>query len=180
LRKSNLNNPSPEDFGRMSGHLLAIVSNAKRGSAIFQRLPEATAQGAKDFFLKLELPLRVLIDDGLNLPPDDAAAFLRGMNFAFTRTFDVTGLPFGWNTNSPILLGICLAWRSIASKSPSLPVLHGELEKALGEQLVGSEDRVKKICHRLGLRFSGNQAIDSKGTAVILDVPSEAKAISDK
>src|SRR5262245_57892534 len=33
LRKTNLNNPSPEDFGRVTGHLLAIISHAKRGSA---------------------------------------------------------------------------------------------------------------------------------------------------
>jgi hypothetical protein len=181
LRKRNLSDPSPEDFGRVSGHLLAIISNAKRESAIFRRLPEATAKEAKEFCAKLESPLKVLIDEGLNLPPDDAGAFLRGMNFAFSRTFDAaTGLPFGWNTNSPILVGICFMWQLIAGKSPSFPVLHGELVKALGENLVGSEDRVKKICHRIGLRFSGDRTLDSKGTAVILDVPSETKMLPDK
>ena len=126
----------------------------------------------KEFCLKIEMPLRVLIDEAISLPPDEAGAFMSGLSHAFRRTFDISGWPMGWNTNSPILIGICLGWRMIVTQSPSLPFIHKELVKVLGENAVGSEDRVKKICHRAGLRFSGSRTGDSQGTTEILDVPS--------
>jgi len=145
LRKSDLTNPSPEDFGKFSGHLLAMVAHAKEGTAIFQSLPKETSDELRTFFVKIELPLRVLVDDGLRLPPKEAEAFLRGMNHAFARTFDAVGLPRGWNTNSPVLLAICLGWRFIATKSPTLSTIHQQLAKAFGQQEIGTEDRVKKL-----------------------------------
>jgi hypothetical protein len=180
LRKRNLNKPSPEDFGRAAGHMLAMVAQAKEDGKIFQRLPEKTTKEIKAFLAKIDAPLRILIDDGLHLPGDEAGAFLRGLNHAFHRTFDATGWPIGWNTNSPVLIGICLGWRLITTESPSLPFLHKALVKAIGESLIGSEEHVKKICQRIGLRFSGNRAIDREGTAVILDVPSAVQTKSDK
>jgi len=180
LKNSDFNHPTTEDLGRVCGHMLAFTLHAKDGTAIFKRLDAATAELIKTLFHRVELPLQVLINDGLNLPPHEAGKFLKGLNHAFSRTFDAVGLPCGWNTNSPVLLGICLMWRFIATQSPSLPELHRALAKAIGEQIVGSEDRVKKICHRVGLRFSGNRAVDREGTAVILDVPSATKKISDK
>lgn len=180
LRNSDFTNPSPEDFGRIAGHLLAMVSHSKEGTAIFQRFPQETVEELRAFFVKIEPPLRVLVDDGLRLPPKEAEAFLRGLNHAFGRTFDAVGLPRGWNTNSPVLLGLCFGWRYIASKSPPLSAIHQQLAKTFGTQEVGTEDRVKKICHRLGLRFTGDRAAGSQGTTVILDVPTEAKAIPDK
>src|SRR5689334_17888285 len=110
LRKADFDNPTPEDVGRMTGHLLAMISHAKAGTAIFKRLPAESAHEALTFFLKLEPPLRVLVQDGLSLPTSESTAFLKGMNHAFSRTFDSVGLPFGWNTNSPVMLGICIVW----------------------------------------------------------------------
>lgn len=180
LRKSNFRKPTPEDLGRICGHLLAYSLHAKEGTAIFARLPKETSEEAKKLFGKVEIPLRVLIDEALNQTPDESASFLRGMNHAFAKTFDSVGLPFGWNTNSPVMLGLCLGWHIIATKSPTMSELHRGLAKLLGEQIVGSEDRVKKICHRLGLRFSGDRTIGSQGTSAILDVPSRVERISDK
>lgn len=180
LRNSDWRNPSAEDLGKVSGHLLALVSHSKEGTAIFQRMSPEAASEFRAFLAKIEPPLRVLVDEGLRLPPPEAAPFLRGLNHAFARTFDAVGLPRGWNTNSPVLLGLCIGWRYIVVQSPPLSALHQQLAKAFGTQEIGSEDRVKKICHRLGLRFGGDRAADCQGTTVILDVPTEAKQIPYK
>ena len=188
LRKTNFSKPTTEDFGKVTGHMLAFIIHAKEGTAIFARLPRESSVALKNFFTRVETPVRVLMNEGLSRTPEESAAFLKGLNAAFSRTFDAVGMPIGWNTNSPVLLGIALMWRAIVAKSPTLPEVHKELVKMLGdvrkpgkgEAVVGSEDRVKKICQRVGLRFSGNRAVDSAGTAVILAVPPETKAISDK
>ena len=158
LRKSNWQNPSQEDFGKAAGHMLALKTHALNRTAIFQRLPDKSANEARDFFIKIQTPLRILIDEGLNQTPDESAAFLRGLNFAFARTFDATGWPKGWSTNSWVLIGLCYSWKAIVTKSPSLPELHKDFVKALGENLAGSEERIKSICHRIGLRFSAERA----------------------
>ena len=180
LRKADWTNPSPEDFGKLSGHLAAMVAHSKEGTAIFQRLPKPTAEEFQAFFAKVEPPLRVLIDEGWRLPPAEAEAFIRGLNHAYARTFDAVGLPRGWNTNSPVLLGLCLGWRYIVTQSPTLSALRNQFAKLFGEQEIGTDDRVKKICQRLGLRFAGNRAADCQGTSVILDVPTETKVASPR
>lgn len=180
LRNSDWHNPSPEDMGKVSGHLLALVSHSREGTAVFQRLPEATAAEFRAFFAKIETPLRVLIDEGLRMPSSEAGEFLHGLNHAFGRTFDVVGMPRGWNTNSPVLLGLCMGWRYIVTKSPTLSTLHQQFATLFGRQEIGTEDRVKKICHRLGFRFGGDRAADSQGTTVVLDVPAQLKGIPDK
>ena len=143
-------------------------------------MPDKSAEEARDFFLKIETPLRILIDEGLNQLPSEAAAFMKGMHHAFGRTFDATGWPVGWNTNSPVLIGLCFLWRTISTQSPALPELHKEFVKALGENIADSEERVKKICQRIGLRFSSEGAAVSQGTVEILAVPSETKMLPDK
>ncbi len=180
LRKADLNNPTSEDVGRATGHMLALISHAKAGTALFKRLPVATVKEVCAFFLTIESPIRVLVQDGLSLPTSESAAFLKGMNHAFTRTFDGVGLPIGWSTNSPVMMGICLLWKVIAMRSPSFSELHRGLAKMLGEQVLGDEDRVKKICLRLGLRFTGDRSVNREGTSTILDVPTELKTTSDK
>ena len=180
LRNADFKNPTPEDCGRVTGHLLALIAHAKEDAAIFQRLPTATSKEVREFLIRIEEPVRVFLDEGLRLPVHEAKPFLVGLNDAFGKTFDSIGFPRGWNTNSPVQFGICLLWRFIVSESPSLPALHHRLAQVLGSHIVGDEDRVKKICHRLGLRFSGNRALDSKGTPLVLDVPSATKMISDK
>ena len=171
LRNDDWNTPSPEMLGKYCGHLAAIIAHAKEGTAIFQKLPKESADELKIFFLKIEMPVRVLISEGSNLPPRDAKMFLRGLSYAYERTFDLTGHPRGWNTNSPVLLGLCIGWRYIVTQAPTLSKLRNIFAKQFGEQEIGDDDRVKKICHRLGLRFSGNRAADSQGTSIILDVP---------
>ncbi len=180
LRNVDWHNPSPEHIGKLCGHLLAIVSHAKAGTAIFQRFPDATKAEVQAFFAKIETPLRVLIDDGQRMPPHQATLFIHGFAHAYERTFDVVGMPRGWNTNSPVLLGLCMGWRFIVAQSPSLASVHRSLSKLFGQQEVGTEDRVKKICHRLGLRFGGDRAVDSQGTSIILDVPAQVETTSDK
>jgi hypothetical protein len=173
LRNDKWSEPSPEMLGKYCGHMAAIIAHAKEGTAIFQRLPKESADELRSFFLKIEMPVRVLLSEGANLPPKEAEAFLRGLDHAYKRTFDLTGLPRGWNTNSPVLLGLCMSWRYIVTQSPTLSALRNIFAKQFGEQEIGSDDRVKKICHRIGLRFAGNRATDSQGTSVILDVPTD-------
>lgn len=182
LRKADFSNLTTEDFGKMSGHLWAMIARSKEGTGIFQRLPKETANELRVFFTKIEPPMRVLVNEGLSLPFKEAEAFTRGFQHALSRTFDVMGLPCGWNTNSYVMLGICLGWRYIVTNSPTLSALHRDFVKLFGNerQEIGTEDRVKKICHRLGLRFTGNRATGSQGTTVILDVPTERQMISDK
>lgn len=182
LRKEDWANPSFETIGKVTGHLLAIVRHSQSGTAFFNRLAPDTAAEARRFFGRIDRPLRVLISEALERDPTESGPFLKGLEHAFARTFDAVGLPRGWNTNSPVLLWICMAWRYIATKSPTLPSLHRELVKFFREQeqMVGSEDRVKKICSRLGLRFSGDRTSDRQGTTVILDVPTEPEPQRDK
>ena len=176
LKSHDLMNPTPESFGRFVGHLLAIIGHAKNGTAIFQKSNGPIEEEMRNLFLRIEVPTKILLNEGMNLPPAEAAKFLAGMNHAFQRTFDAVGWPKGWNTSSPIQIAIAVGWKYIQSQKPTLPKLHSELAKYIGEREVGDQDRVKKLCHRLGLRFDGKQ---DGGTSIVLDVPAQPEAIQD-
>lgn len=180
LRKCDFRNPTIEDLGRFVGHLSALVSHARQDSEVFQRMSEKTSAEIRAFLFRIEAPVHALATEALKLPPSEAGLFLKGMNHAFSRTFDTFGMPFGWNTNSPIMLGLCLGWRYIATKAPTLAILHRQLAEMFGKQEVGSEDRVKKICQRIGLRFSGSKKSDSQGTSIESAVPSSPGSIPDR
>ncbi len=169
-----------EMSGRLVGHMLALATHAKNGTAIFAKPDLQNMPQVQRFYARIYDPLRTLLAQGVVPDVDETEKFLKGVNFAFSRTFDAMGWPKGWNSNSPVLIALCIGWRYIANKSPSLTDLHRQLADLLGKQEVGSEDRVKKICHRLGLRFSGNRTLDSQGTSADLAVPSLPETIPDK
>ncbi|HEY1170329.1 MAG TPA: hypothetical protein VGH19_03070 [Verrucomicrobiae bacterium] len=177
LKNVDLSNPDSEAFGRFTGHLLAIIGHAKQGTAIFAKISGKVEQEVRDMFLRIEVPVKVLANEGMSLPPAEAAKFLKGLNHAFSRTFDAVGWPIGWNTSSMIQISIAIGWRYITTNKPTLPQLHRELAKFLGIQEVGDTDRLKKLCHRLGLRFDGSS--DKGGTPIILDVPPQVESIPD-
>jgi hypothetical protein len=178
LKNIDLRNPDSEAFGRFTGHLLAIIGHAKQGTAIFEKINGKIEEESRNLFLRIEAPVKVLANEGMSLPPAEAEKFLKGMNHAFSRTFDAVGWPVGWNTSSMIQISIAIGWRYIATKKPTLPQLHSELAKFLGSQEVGDTDRVKKLCHRLGLRFDGKT--EARGTTIILDVPAQQEVIPDR
>lgn len=169
-----------EMMGRIVGHLLAIATHAKNGTAIFAKSDFNKIPQIQRFYSRIYDPLKIVLADGMVPDPLETEQFLKGLNYAFSRTFDAVGMPNGWNTTSPVQVALCMGWKYIAQHEPSLPTLHRELVHLLGSSIVGSEDRVKKICHRVGLRFEGGCKSDRQGTSVDLSVPSLPESTSDK
>ena len=166
LRKSDLMHPTTNDYGRIAGHLWAMIRHAHDRTAIFEKFPGPTTEAIRDFFLRIEAPVAVLIHDGMTQPPHESKKFIAGMSHAFERTFDLTGMPKGWDTTSRVYLGICLSWRLIATHAMPFRQLHQWLEKTFGRQEVGSEERVKKVCDRMGLKFDDVIGADSRQETV--------------
>lgn len=180
LRNSDFKRLSTEDYGRMAGHLWAMIRHAKERTAIFEKFPGPTAEAMRDFFLRIEAPVAILIQDGIMKPPHESQKFIAGMSHAYERTFDITGLPKGWNTTSRVYLGVCICWRLIANHAMPFKHVHQWLEKNFGKQEIGSEERLKKVFSRMGLRFEseGKDGETRQGTGEILDVPSVMKELS--
>jgi hypothetical protein len=153
VRKSDFRHPTTEDFGRVAGHLWAIIRHAKDRTAIFEKLPGPTVEALRAFLLRLESPVGILIQEGISQAQHESGKFMAGMAFAYVRTFDVTGMPKGWDTTSRVYLGICIVWRLLATRAMSFAQFHSWLEDTFGKQEIGHTERVKKLCDRIGFKF---------------------------
>ena len=93
------------------------------------------------------------IQDGITKPHHESKKFIAGMSHAYDRTFDLTGMPKGWNTTSRVYLGVCFSWRLIASHAVPFKWIHQWLKVNFGEREIGDEQRVRKVFSRMGLKF---------------------------
>ncbi len=182
LRKSDLRHPTTEDYGRIAGHLWAMIRHAKDRTAVFEKFPGPTAEAIRDFFLRIEAPVAILIQDGISKPHHECRKFILGMSHAYDRTFDITGLPKGWNTTSRLYLGVCICWRLIANHAMPFKQLHQWLERSFGRQEIGSEERVRKAFDRMGLRFEDAESLQEmrQETVEISSVRIPPKQLPDK
>ena len=122
LRKSDMKHPATEDFGRIAGHLWAIIRHAKERTAIFEKFPGPTVEALRGFLLRIEVPVAVLIQDGIAQPPHESKKFMAGMAHAYERTFDVTGMRKGGIQVAGFILasaslGVCLLLKLCRSRS---------------------------------------------------------------
>jgi len=140
-----------------------MIRHAKARTSVLEKFGAQTANEIRAFLLKLERPVLILINEGVIMPPHESEKFLAGMNHAYKGTFDFAGLPQGWNTTSRVYLGVCLSWRLIATHAMPFKPLHHWLEKTFGKQEIGSEERVKKVFDRMGLKFDEPKI--AKGTS---------------
>ncbi len=145
---------SGQRAGTISALFLVLRHYLKEFPRLQEQLSKETSRGEAEISFITNSILAECSGQFTNAIDNGETQYLLEFTKAFSMHLDncIGELEFKTTTATPIYIALSLHWPTI-EKIKNLPSLHSWLCKQIGSQLVGDEERIKKLLQRAGVKL---------------------------